>query len=156
MRSLQPATTAVHVEEASARQEAPQLGEHGRVEQLTGEVDAEWCGERRKVRQGQEEAGRAAHQRGGVCGEQRVRAIHARAVVEGEVKRERVQDARDAVDEARGGEGGDGGRDSFIFMTISIPFFIMTMNTPSIIKTMHTPSLKKTTHPCQASQNPTG
>ena len=147
MRSLQPATTAVHVEEASTRQEAPQLGEHGRVEQLTGEVDAERCGERRKVRQGQEEAGRAAHQRGGVCGEQRVRAIHARAVVEGEVKRERVQDARDAVDEARGGEGGDGGRGPFIFMT---------MNTPSIIKTTHIPPLQKTTHPRQASQNPTG
>ena len=135
------------------------------MEQLTGEVDTERCGERRKVRQGQEEAGRAAHQRGGVCGEQRVRAIHARAVVEGEVKRERVQDARDAVDEARGGEGGDGGRGPFIFMTISIPFFITTMSiyfitktmhTPFITMTTHTPSLKKTTHPCQASQNPTG
>lgn len=89
-------------------------------------------------------------------GEQRVRAVHARAVVEGEVECERVQDARDAVDEACGGEGGDGGRDSFIFMTISIPFFITTMNTPSIIKTTHIPPLKKTTHPRQASQNPTG
>lgn len=138
MRSLQPATTAVHVEEASARQEAPQLGEHGHVEQLAGEVDTERCGERRKVRQGQEEAGRAAHQRGGVRGEQRVRAVHARAVVEGDVECERVQDARDAVDEACGGEGGDGGRGPFIFMTMSISF---------ITKTMHTPSLKKTTHP---------
>ena len=71
-------------------------------------------------------------------GEQRVRAVLARAVVEGEVECERVQDARDAVDEACGGEGGDGGRDSFIFMTISIPFIFMTT---------HTPSLKKTTHP---------
>lgn len=126
------------------------------MEQLTGEVDAERCGERREVRQGEEEAGRAAHQRGGVRGEQRVRAIHARAVVEGEVKRERVQDARDAVDEARGGEGGDGGRGPFIFMTMSISFITKTMHTPFITMTTHTPSLKKTTHPRQASQNPTG
>lgn len=117
------------------------------MEQLSGEVDTERCGERREVRQGQEEAGRAAHQQGSVCGEQRVRAIHARAVVEGEVKRERVQDARDAVDEARGGEGGDGGRDPFIFMTMSISLITKTMHTPFITMTTHTPSLKKTTHP---------
>ena len=89
-------------------------------------------------------------------GEQRVRAIHARAVVEGEVECERVEDARDAVDEARGGEGGDGGRDSFIFMTISIPFFITTMTIPFIFMTTHIPPPQKTTHPRQASQNPTG
>ena len=71
-------------------------------------------------------------------GEQRVRAVHARAVVEGEVECERVEDARDAVDEACGGEGGDGGRGPFIFMTMSISF---------IIKTTHIPPLKKTTHP---------
>ena len=80
-------------------------------------------------------------------GEQRVRAVHARAVVEGEVECERVQDARDAVDEACGGEGGEGGRDSFMFMTMSISFITMTT---------HTPPLKKTTHPRHASQNPTG
>ena len=89
-------------------------------------------------------------------GEQRVRAVHARAVVEGEVECERVEDARDAVDEACGGEGGDGGRDSFIFMTMSIPFVVKIMHTPFIIKTTHIPPLKKTTHPRQASQNPTG
>lgn len=80
-------------------------------------------------------------------GEQRVRAVHARTIVEGEVECERVEDARNAVDEACGGEGGDGGRIPFIFMTMNIPFFFTTTRTPSIIKTTHTPSLKKTTHP---------